>query len=255
MDHVIFASYGNDSIALIQWAKEQNLSNVAVVYSDTGWAADHWEDRVKEKEQWVSSLGFTPYRTDSIGLEALVKQRKGWPRNGMQFCTLELKIRPALQWLDDNDPEKKATVLVGVRREESVARRNFPEVTESSPNHGGRRLLAPLANFTTADRDALLLRAGVEPLPHRSMECFPCINSNRADLRLLAKDEAKVAEVERIETEMGLTSKGKPRVMFRPAKFMGATGIREVIKWAESDRGKYNKDEKEFDCEGGFCET
>jgi len=40
MDYVIFASYGNDSIALIQWAHEHNLKNVTVAYSDTGWAAD-----------------------------------------------------------------------------------------------------------------------------------------------------------------------------------------------------------------------
>ena len=254
MQYVIFASYGNDSVALIQWAYEHNLPDVAVVYSDTGWAADHWEERVKQLEDWVTTLGYSPHRTQSEGLEELVKRKKGWPRNGMQFCTLELKIRPAMKWLEDNDPDKKATCLVGVRREESQARKNFPEVTEESPNHGGRKLMAPLVSYTTEQRDELLARAKVEPLPHRSMECFPCINSNRADLRLLAKDEARIAQVERIETEMGNTSKGKPRVMFRPAKVMGATGIREVIKWAESERGKYNPD-KEFDCEGGFCET
>lgn len=254
MQHVIFASYGNDSVALIQWAYEHELPGVAVVYSDTGWAADHWEARVEQMEQWVKTLGFTPHRTKSEGLEELVKRKKGWPRNGMQFCTLELKIRPALNWLEDNDPQKQATCIVGVRREESQARKNFPEITEDSPNHGNRRLWAPMVNFTTDQRDGLLARAKVEPLPHRSMECFPCINSNRSDLRLLAKDPKRIAEIERIEKEMGTTSKGKPRYMFRSAKFMGAEGIREVVKWAESERGKYQPD-KEFDCEGGFCET
>ena len=38
-EHVIFASYGNDSIALIQWAHERDLTDVAVAYSDTGWGA------------------------------------------------------------------------------------------------------------------------------------------------------------------------------------------------------------------------
>lgn len=241
-------------MALIQWARENGLEDVAVVYSDTRWAADHWEERVEQMEQWVRSIGYSPHRTESIGLEELVKKRKGWPRNGMQFCTLELKIRPAMEWLDKNDPEKRATCLVGVRREESIARKNFPEKLDESPNHGGRPLWAPLATATTEQRDALLLRAGVEPLPHRSMECFPCINSNRKDLRTLSEDEKRIAEVERIESELGLSSKGKPRVMFRPAKFMGATGIREVVRWAKSDRGKYNQD-KEFDCEGGFCES
>lgn len=34
-DYVIFASYGNDSIALIQWAFEHRLQNVVVAYNDT----------------------------------------------------------------------------------------------------------------------------------------------------------------------------------------------------------------------------
>lgn len=39
MEHLIFASYGNDSIALIQWAHERGLPDVHVAYGDTGWAA------------------------------------------------------------------------------------------------------------------------------------------------------------------------------------------------------------------------
>jgi hypothetical protein len=75
------------------------------------------------------------------------------------------------------------------------------------------------------------------------MECFPCINSNRADLRLLAEDESRVAFIENLEAEMGHTSKGKPRTMFRPYRYMGATGIREIIRWAQSDPGKFDIDD------------
>ena len=44
MEHLIFASYGNDSIALIQWAHERSLPDVHVAYTDTGWAADWWRN-------------------------------------------------------------------------------------------------------------------------------------------------------------------------------------------------------------------
>ena len=37
--HVLFCSYGNDSIALIQWAHERGLKDVVCLYSDTGWSA------------------------------------------------------------------------------------------------------------------------------------------------------------------------------------------------------------------------
>lgn len=250
MKHVIFASYGNDSVALIQWAHENGLQDVCVLYSDTGWASNEWDRRVAGAEEWVHGLGFKTDRTKSLGLEELVKQKKGWPRQGMQFCTLHLKIIPAMEWLDQKDPNKEAICLVGVRREESANRKNFPKEQNSSPNHGGRRLLAPLVELSAMQRDALLARAGFDPLPHRSMECFPCINSNRADLRLLARDQQRIEKIEKIEEEMGLTSNGKKRTMFRPYRHMGAVGIREVVRWAESNRGEF---EKLDDCETGYC--
>ena len=69
-DFIIKSSYGNDSIALIQWAHERGLQNVAVLYNDTGWADPAWIGRVLECEVWCAAKGFTPHRTTSIGMEA-----------------------------------------------------------------------------------------------------------------------------------------------------------------------------------------
>lgn len=263
IEYVIFASYGNDSIALIQWAKEKGLKKVCVVYSDTGWAAEWWQDRVKKGEAWVKNIGFTPVTLNSIGLEALVKKKKGWPRQGIQFCTQELKIFPALDWLKQNDPEKTAVCMVGVRREESANRANWPEWVDESPNHDGREMWSPLVALKDNERNNLIERSGFDVLPHRSMECFPCINSNREDLRVLAKDRNRIEAIELIETEMGFTSKGKPRTMFRPYRYMGATGIREIVEWAKAPKGKYvpkgQNDQGELDLDdgtgGGACNS
>ncbi|TAJ89712.1 phosphoadenosine phosphosulfate reductase family protein [Reyranella sp.] len=247
--HVIFASYGNDSLALIRWAYERKLRDVTVLYNETGWGAACWAIRVAQCEAWVEGLGFKAARTQSIGMEALVKKERGWPRNGMQFCTEKLKIRPSLAWLAQNDPEREAICLVGVRREESVARRSFPEWTEDSAAHGHRSLWAPLVNTQVVERDALLSRAGFAPLPHRSRECEPCINSNKGDIRALGDPD--IAKVERIEGELGFTGAGKPRVMFRPAQHMGAIGIREIYRWAHSGRGQYEPPVR--GCDSGMC--
>lgn len=251
---VLFASYGNDSVALIQWCINRRLPRVAVLYNDTGWARGDWDDRVTGLETWVRANGFTPYRTKSIGLEQLVHDKKGWPRQGIQFCTAELKIKPTLAWLDQHDPELQAWCLVGVRRAESANRAQFPQFTHKSPNHGGRSVFAPIVKYLDADRDKLLRQAGVNPLPHRSMECFPCINSNRRDLQELAQDEERIAKIERIEAEMGITSKGKPRTMFRPYRYMGATGIREIVRWSTAKHGQFNPDDGGGDdCTSGYC--
>ncbi|WP_372771123.1 phosphoadenosine phosphosulfate reductase family protein [Pseudoalteromonas sp.] len=249
-DYVIFASYGNDSIALIQFAKNEGLKNVCVLYSDTGWSADWWIDRVEKGESLAKSYGFDVARTKSEGMEALVKRKKGWPMGGgAAFCTAELKVKPALAWLDENDPEKESICMVGVRREESANRRTFPKWTDSSEKHGGRELYAPLVNFNEYSRNDLLSQAGFTPLEHRSKECFPCVHANINDLRML--DEERIIHIERIEGELGVNSKGNPRVMFRPKRHKGAVGIRAVVDWAITPRKRDQLDL--FGCDSGYC--
>lgn len=269
---VIFSSYGNDSVALIQWAADQNLQDVVVVFSDTGWGAKLWADRVDALEWWVHSLGFWTDRTKSIGFRELAFEKKAFPTQRYQWCSYILKIKPAEDWLTENDPQRRAVCLVGVRREESQDRASFPIFNATSNSHGGRVMLAPMAEWSEETRDLLLAKAGVKPLPHRSMECVPCINSNKADLRAMQEEDVvKGEEVEReINALFGLTPNGKPRTLFRPHRHMGAVGIREVVRWAHSARGKYQPpepyeadaveialDEAETDdaagCEAGWC--
>lgn len=248
-DFVVFSSYGNDSIALLQLLSEYRLPaqrRVSVLYSDTGWADPAWTSRVAEAEEWATSLGFQTHRTESLGFEALVRQRKIFPRGQAQFCTSVLKILPAQRWLDDNDPDKQATCLNGVRRAESLRRRDTPIFVPISDAHGGRSLWSPLAEFSDEDRDALIVRTGFEPLPHRSMECSPCIFANRADLRKVS--EERIDTIRTIESDLG------GRTMYRPKAYAGAGGIDEVIKWAKSERGQYKApEEHEADCDSGFC--
>ena len=234
---VVFTSWGNDSVALLQHLIDMLPLNVSItaLYSDTGWAAPWWEDRVSRLATWAKQQGVDVVTTYSEGMIALARRKKGWPTNQFQFCTLELKIKPAMNWLEANDPGRLLVCANGVRRSESKRRADYPEWTPSSGNHGDRPLWAPLVDHTDKMRDALLRRAGVEPLPHRSMECFPCINSNRADLLTLASDEERITEISRLETSMGYTSKGKPRTLFRPHRHRGAVGIHQVIQWAKKD--------------------
>lgn len=252
MRHVVFCSYGNDSIALLEHLRREAVQRVTVAYSDTGWAAPEWEERVERGEAFAESCGFKTVRLPSIGLEALVRQRKGWPRQGMQFCTQVLKIEPAIRWLSEQDPECESVCCVGVRREESKNRARWPEWTEESAAHGGRSLWAPLVRVRTNERNALVKAAGFDVLPHRSLECFPCVNSNRGDLVQLSKSPKRIAEIAEIERSLGFTSKGKPRTMFRPYRHMGAIGIEEVVRWALSPRGKYDPDD-DSGCDSGMC--
>lgn len=251
VDHVVFASYGNDSIALIQWLHEHGKKQVAVAYSDTGWARADWPLRVTQAESWVRSLGFIPVRLTSEGMLGLVDRKHAWPRGGggkYQFCTEALKEAPAQKWLDIVDPDRNAICYVGIRRDESANRASFPEWTEESANHGGRSLHAPLVRHDTAMRDALLARTPFAPLPYRSKECYPCVNARKHEIAALPDD--KVSVIREKEAQMGINSKGNAIVMFSLKRHKGAVGIDAVITWSRTDR---SGEPVTPSCDGGWC--
>lgn len=247
MKYAISSSYGNDSVAMIQWAREQVLPDVSVVFVDTGWSAPGWLDRVARMEAWVESVGYRAvHLRAAVGFEDLMVQKKGFPSQRYQWCSAMLKGVPFLNWIDEVDPDGRAAVMIGKRREESQERADTPEFIEASEYHGDRRVWHPLYLHTDAMRNELLARAGFDPLPHRSKECAPCVNANRGDLRLLTEED--ISRVEALEATVGKT-------MFRPARHGGAKGIRRVVAWAYADHGKYDdRQESMFNhCSSGYC--
>jgi len=268
--YVIGCSWGNDSLAAAQFLKEQGINNAICLFNDTGWSMpkrgnhESWLDRVARLEAWAVSVGFGVARTNSVGMEALVRQRKAWPRQGMQFCTEELKIKPTIKWLEVNDPDRRAVFVNGKRRAESINRSKTVEWIEDSTSHGGRRLWQPLYLHDEKMRDALIIRAGHDVLPHKSKECMVCVNENRKGLR--ETPEVAIVTIERIENSIPPSKKtGKHKTMFRPASKMGACGIREVVEWARSDPGRYNPNQYDLlaaingpsdtdtGCDAGYC--
>lgn len=245
---VISSSYGNDSIATIQWAHDQGIEGAFVTFVDTGWAGEGWMERVEKGEAWVRSLGYTPVRIiPRIQFEELIRMKKGFPNQRYQWCSAQLKGLPFLGWIDEADPKCEATIYIGKRREESQERRDTPEFIEESEYHGGRRVRHPLYLHTEAARNSLIRRAGFEVLLHRSKECDPCVNSNRGDLRGLAQSD--VEKLANLETDTGKT-------MFRPKRHGGAKGIEQVIRWANSSPGQYNEAQEDLfasPCSSGYC--
>lgn len=250
-------SYGNDSVALLQWLHEHGYATrdrVLCVYADTGWASHEWPARVERAEAWARSIGVEPHRVARPGgLVALSRLKRAWPRHGMQFCTEDLKVRTITDFLSTVDPEAEATVCIGVRREESERRSQWPEHVPDSPKHGGRDAWFPLVTMREPDRNALVERAGFEVLPYRSRECHPCVNANKVDIRSLS--EARIAEIEQLEAAMGVgVESGAPKTFFRPAAHGGAVGIRAVARWARSERGRFSDAQGElWACDSGFC--
>jgi len=228
--YIISVSYGNDSIALIQWAHEQELDNCFVVYCDTGWAHPDWPARVKKGMALAEKYGFVTWNVKGMGFEEMVMMKKGFPSNKMQFCSGILKVIPFGDFAEFIDPAKEATVIIGKRRAESQSRANIPEFVPQSEHQEGRNVWHPLYKHTDKERNKLIRKAGFKPLPHRSLECCPCVNANRMDLR--QTPEVQLDKLRRLEAETG-------RELFRAYRHQGAWGIDEVMEWANSGRGQY----------------
>lgn len=251
--NIIFTSYGNDSLAVMLWALDNGVKNIVAAYSDTQWAAREWSERINRIQSRLSGRGIEFVKIESEGFAGLAKRKKAFPANGMGFCTYELKIKPSMEWLELVDPEKLAVCYTGVMRIESERRKNWPIVVDESPNHGGRKLISPLADKTLEFRNGILEGHGFEVLPHRSKECSPCINATIGDIQTLS--ESDILKVEGLEREMGVGKvSSKPKYMFRPHRMQGAKGIRQVKEWADHGGGKYNPLQDDlFGCDSGFC--
>ena len=247
--HIISASYGNDSIALIQWAYENKLEDVFVLYADTGWCHPDWAERVKTGMDFADSCGFTTWIVKGeFTFETIVKMRKGFPNQKYQWCSGLLKGIPLNEFQFFLDPKCTAKILIGKRRAESNNRKDTPEFVLSSEYHEGRTVWHPLYKHTDEMRDILAERAEFEILPHRSMECCPCINANRFDLR--NTPEVQIERVRVLEKAVGNT-------MFKPSRTCGAVGIDQVLDWAWSSRGRYKAGQQMLfspqECQSSFC--
>ncbi|MFI4954950.1 MAG: phosphoadenosine phosphosulfate reductase [Gammaproteobacteria bacterium] len=224
--YIIIGNYGNDTLALIQWAVEHALVNVTVVSVDTGWAAPSWAKHVLECEARVREQGYQVVRlVSTTSFTNLIKQRGYFPTPKFQWCANVLKGAPILLWLDQHDPSVSARVLLGHRRVSARSKQNLPEHISESDSFAGRDVYYPLATMSTVKRDKLLSHAGVVPLTHRSLECDPCINSDTFDLSLLNQDE--IQRLNELEVAVG-------KMMFvHLTDKLSDGGILNIIKNAE----------------------
>lgn len=193
-----------------------------------------------------------------------------FPSRKAQFCTEFLKsdvigsqvIEPArragpvVQWL-------------GVRRAESIARRNSPmwQVIRTPGLHA-MRLYRPLIHWTAENVFSFAAAHGLDPNPlylqgMGRVGCFPCINANKAEIRAITTrfHEAieRIAEWEEIAAAASKRSKAPffaadvtpegarvakrvSRIEDREARAAASAAAhwpnaRQVAEWARTDRG------------------
>lgn len=221
--NIIFGNFGDNTIALIQWAYENKLEDVYVLHVNTSWSAEGWGERVSHGVALIER-----YKFESIELKSpssfseMVKDRQQFPSQKFQWCAGFLKGLAFLSWAHEHDPQGEATVILGSRRADSRIRHALDEFKDQSEHFGDRRVWYPLYKHSDDDRNALIHRAGFEVLNHRSPECEPCIHSHARDFKRMSQSD--IQKINTLEIEIN-----KP--MFPAIDYGGAQSIEQVINW------------------------
>ena len=175
-----------------------------------------------------------------------------FPSRKAQFCTEFLKRNPLDQHMIALAKVGPVESWQGVRRDESLNRRNALARERSD---WGWDIVRPIVDWTAADTFACMARHGVKPNPLYSLGmkrvgCMPCINANKDELLEISKrwpaEVERVAEWEKLVA--GVCKRGLASFFFRDVvdgsweDYAAAGSIRSKIAWAQTARGGKQSD-------------
>lgn len=262
-------SGGKDSVAASLYLRELGHEHVRV-FMDTGWEhADlyaHLEYLERELGPITRLVPRMPELPEVVlarvleieevvgrspsGFVRWAAHKAMFPSRMRRYCTQELKVRPFLRWVNEQDDD--VLNVVGIRAEESMARAGLPE-RDKMPGAEHVEVWRPLIRWTEADVIAIHGRHNVRPCPlylrgSTRVGCWPCIQANKGEIAALAKDDRRVRAIRMLETLLGelCAEKGKPApAMFQaPIPERTADGpkypcwpIDRVLEWSQTSRG------------------
>lgn len=243
--NVIAYSGGKDSTALWLWARREGMEPRRIIFCDTGWEHPLTVEYVATVAAQLGESVETLRGKETF--EQRVRRLHGFPTSGRKWCTDELKIQPTRRWLDAlrDSTSEDVRVLVGIRREESRARRDIAE-REFSDAYDCL-VWRPLVDWTLADVMAEHHRAGVpvNPLYQLGAErvgCWPCINAGKAEIELVSRLTPEridlIRDMER-ETKNTMFSRELPKSEREPGSKRTELplAIDDAVAWSRTERG------------------
>lgn len=237
---VVMWSGGKDSQAcLIHSVKKYGQKNVLAVFCDTGW----------EHEITVSHVGDV---CRSMGVELLTLKGERqfaelcvhkhiFPTGARRFCTVELKVKPFIDWILEQD--ESFIIVQGIRASESAKRAKFDvecdyfkeyhinratyrkaDVLEWAKTHDAS-VVRPIFSWSAQQVIDYILDNGQRPneLYERGCSrvgCFPCVYARLNEIRVVANDEKYRDRLIRLEKDVteAVTKEGVPANFFQTGK-------------------------------------
>jgi 3'-phosphoadenosine 5'-phosphosulfate sulfotransferase (PAPS reductase)/FAD synthetase len=238
----------------IQRRREMMLRVIAGEHKERANSKYEWTPEIAEKALKILQPTGNPFFD-----MCLVHGR--FPSTKVRFCSQELKRDPMIEQVQM--PLMDAGNVVwswqGVRADESLARRDLPELecVGSSEENGEMWNYRPILSWTVEDVFAMHRKHNINPNPLYSqgmgrVGCMPCIHTRKDELleisRRFPEEIERVAEWERLIAKVSKTSKAT----FFSATELGAGNAEQVtlekhgiwakVEWSKTSRGGSNYD-------------
>ena len=243
-------SGGKDSAAMSLWLTRHGIEHDRV-FADTGW--EHPDTYTYLRGVLTEKLGPIDEVNDgSGGFAATVRHKGMFPSRLRRWCTINLKMKPVREYLVARDDEPISAV--GVRALESKKRAEMGRW--EFWDGGDCEIWRPLIDWSEADVIDIHTDEQLPPNPlylrgARRVGCWPCIHSNKRELRLVGELSPGridvIRDLERVVAAAievrGKTVPGKTIGMFAatvPGRDTAKRGwplIDEVMAWAKTERG------------------
>lgn len=245
---IVSVSGGKDSTACALALREAGLE-YRMVFADTGWEAPETYNHL---DMLMKKLGPIDVVGVPGGMVSRIRHRAGFPARMQRWCTRELKIDPLRKYHDASGDDTVS--VVGVRAAESESRAKMPEVEDD--DRWGGWIWRPILTWTVEDVLAIHHRHGIEVNPlykrgHNRVGCFPCVYSNKEDIRLVAEHAPERIDLIR-QLEAECVDQRRQRNAETPGRYAypddtsffqsregdgRLTNIDRVVEWARTSRG------------------
>lgn len=225
MKIVVSFSGGKDSQACLIWAVEKYGSkNVKAVFCDTGWEHEltyrHIQDTCKLMQ--VELITLKP----ELDFVELSKKKGRFPSTKARFCTVELKIKPMVDWVLSQD--ESLIIIQGIRSKESISRSKmskecsyFNEYFNDSIKglYAKKKVkkwckihdasvLRPIFDWSAQEVIDYILDNNQQPcelyrMGSARVGCYPCIMSRHSEAKIILNDGYGFAKLESAVNAVG----------------------------------------------------